>query len=57
MQPEAGAGGGQAVIRAVFWMVVWVLGLGLFRFHVVYKDGLTISLAPWTDLFRREAKP
>ncbi len=39
--------------RVIFWVLCWLLCFGLIRVKVVYSDGLTIRLKPWTDLWKK----
>lgn len=41
------------LLRILFWLILYLLLLGLVSFYVSYKDGLTVDLKGWPELLSR----
>lgn len=40
------------MLRALFWLVVYLATLGLLDIEVKYDDGLTVRFKSWVTLLR-----
>jgi len=40
------------MIRTAFWILVWLLMLGLADIEAEYNDGLKIKLHSWRTIYR-----
>ena len=34
-------------MRTLFWVMVWILSLGMLTIHVKYADGVTVDIKGW----------
>lgn len=45
------------MIRTLFWVALWVASLCSLKIHVLYCDGLEITLNPWWKWGKKEREP
>lgn len=41
------------MIRAIFWILVYILFLGMMNITVKYADGFSIKIHSWLEFFRK----
>jgi hypothetical protein len=50
-----------ALLRIAFWLILWLVTLGVLAIDVQYADGLHITLKSWPDellrVWRARRKP